>query len=165
MSYAKYKLVCLADTDTYKQGIITTSDIQHEYSGILGDLISSGVAEWQENTIDLSILKTDKIMEIKTARDLAEAESPFIYQGKPFDYNDISQKRLNKAISVAEIVPTFEVDWTLADNTIWHMTSSDFLGFPIAEAQRSGALHEKARLLKIQIDNATTIEELNNITW
>jgi hypothetical protein len=117
--------------------------------------------------------RDEKRAAINAERDKREAASPFVYQGRSFDYDPVSRERLSKAITAALVASTAGAPletpvatWTLFDNTTWDdMTIADFLGFPAAEAGRSGVLHETARTLKAAVDAAlaagATAEEID----
>lgn len=102
-----------------------------------------------------------KKVAINAERDRREAASPFTYNGHDFDYDTKSRERLHAAVQAAmsasasgSPINTVVATWTLYDNSALPMTISDFLGFSIAEAQRSGAIHETARQLKADVDAA-----------
>ncbi|MCM0760657.1 DUF4376 domain-containing protein [Sporomusa sphaeroides DSM 2875] len=107
---------------------------------------------------------------INAERDRREMATPFIYQDSPFDYDEKSRERLNKAVQTAQtakingIPPeTVITIWTLYDNTTKDMTVQAFLDFPAAEADRSNAQHVRARELKEQLDNAGTAEKVAEV--
>jgi hypothetical protein len=118
-----------------------------------------------ESLLDIQNRKWE---EIKSIRDKLEIE-PLSYMGKLFDFDDVSSKRLEWAISTAQTAvltnQTFIVVWTCYDNTTLTMTEQDILGIPLAVAQRSDSLHQIARELREQIYAATTIVDVDAIVW
>jgi hypothetical protein len=116
--------------------------------------------------------KAKKRAEINAAKDEAEAATPFIYLNKPFDYDALSRERLNVAIQLAQslkiagVAGTQKVtDWKLADNTLFELTVDMLCNMPQAFAVKSAELHQQAWLLKSQVDEATTLEQIDAITW
>ena len=121
---------------------------------------------------DLTLEKLAKRQQINAAKDADESASPFIYLDRPFDYDPISRERLNVAIQLAQSLKlaglpgTQKVtDWKLYDNTLIEMTVDMLCNMPQAFAAKSAELHQKAWTLKAQVDAATTIEEVDAITW
>lgn len=113
----------------------------------------------------LDEIKTLKWEEIKKYRDNAE-QSGCPYMGSVLDSDRLSVQRINTAVQAAQVVgESFAVDWTMQDNTVIHMTYADVLGMPAALAVFSNDLHQKARGLREQINEAETVEEVEAITW
>ena len=95
-----------------------------------------------------------------------------MYVGKPFDFDPLSRERLNVAIQLAQSlkiagVPVTQqvTDWKLYDNTLLELTVDMLCDMPQAFATKSAELHQKAWLLKGQVDAATTVEQANTIKW
>jgi hypothetical protein len=116
--------------------------------------------------------KAKKKAEINQAKNDAESATPFIYLDKPFDYDTLSRERLNVAIQLAQslkiagVAGTQKVtDWKLADNTLLELTVDALCNMPQAFAVKSAELHQKAWLLKGQVDEATTLEQVDIISW
>jgi len=131
-----------------------------------GELIAPATMRTPEQARD------EKRAAINAERNRREAASPFEYDGSLYDYDPVSRERLHAAISAALTAAAAGVPqdavvatWTLYDNNTRVMTVADFLGFPAAEAARSGALHETARRLKAAVDAAleagATAEEID----
>lgn len=113
----------------------------------------------------LDEIKTLKWNEIKAERDKAE-QSGCPYMDSILDSDSLSVQRINTAVQAAQVVgDSFAVDWTMQDNTVIHMTYADVLGMPAALAVFSNDLHEKARGLREQINEAETAAEVEAITW
>jgi hypothetical protein len=116
--------------------------------------------------------KANKKTEINQAKNDAESATPFTYLDKPFDYDALSRERLNVAIQLAQslkiagVAGTQKVtDWKLADNTLLELTVDMLCNMPQAFAVKSAELHIKAWTLKAQVDEATTLEQTDAITW
>lgn len=116
----------------------------------------------------LEEIKLAKWEEIKLARD-TEEQAGLPYMGKVVDSDTLSVQRLTIASQNAQIAlalgQDFVIDWTCKDNSVLKMTAKDLIGIPPALAQFSDSLHQKARKLRGQIDEAETIEEVENIKW
>lgn len=121
------------------------------------------VVEFPEPTLEEA--REEKWEEIKAARDKAE-QSGCPYMDSVLDSDSLSVQRINTAVQAAQVIgEAFEVDWTMQDNTVIHMTYADVLGMPAALAVFSNELHMKARKLREQINAANRVEEVNAISW
>ena len=110
----------------------------------------------------LAQVKATKISELKLARDNEEL-SPISFGGYLWDFDTYAQMRINGAITV---LGTATVTWTSADNEeIRQVSANDLRGVVGAAALRSNELHVKYRELKTSVENAETVEEVNNIVW
>jgi hypothetical protein len=154
-----------------------TGELQSEKPGatiVSQEYWDSLYSDWEQVSLDfrppvpLIDLKSQKWAEIKLARD-AEERSLLPYRNKLFDFDALSSERLAWAISAATTAKlasqAFTVDWTTYDNTIITMTADDILGLPIAVAVRSNEVHQKARGLRQEIEDAETVENLDLINW
>lgn len=116
----------------------------------------------------LDKLKLEKRAEINAARDAAE-QGGFFYMGKTFDSDVVSCIRIQgaaqsmQAAAMAEDVPT--ITWTCQDNSTIELTAQELMGLSVALAEWSNTCHQKATMLKAQIEAVTSKEELENITW
>lgn len=141
------------DTDTFGTPAKTMKE--------LGAFPAGAVFTAPQKTLDE--LKADKINEFKFKRDSLEVE-PISYQGYRFDYDDKARDRISAAI-IALDVSKGQIAWTTADNTNVLVTADDLRGVIANVAVRSNQLHEKYRELKSAVLSATTVDELNQITW
>jgi len=116
----------------------------------------------------LEEVKLAKRQEINAERDRLE-QGGFSFKGNVFDSDQVSYTRLLGAsqtaqTSVASGLP-YGVEWTLQDNTICEMSAQDMIDIIPAFAVYSNTLHEKANLLKNQVADAISIEEVEIIFW
>ena len=92
----------------------------------------------------------------------SKEQAGFIYDGSPFDTNQISYMRLLGASQTAQTAlaqgQAFSVEWTLADNSSRTMSAEDMLGIIPAFAMYSSTLHAKASELKAQVDAVAIAE-------
>lgn len=121
--------------------------------------------------IDLRTLddhKSAKWKEIKRQRDVAEFAT-FTYNNMEFDGDLDAQRRLTAYISVSKSSiaagQPFEAEFTLANNTNVTLTAQDFVGIELAKVQAVAATFNHASALRAQIDAATTVQEVEAITW
>lgn len=85
------------------------------------------------------------------------------YVSYRWDFDAKAQMRINGAITV---LGENTITWTSADNEeIKSVTADDLRGVVGAAAIRSNALHIKYRELKAQVEQATTVEEVEVIAW
>lgn len=147
-------------------GTIVTPEVLAQYADW------KQVADNYELPRDLTLEKLAKRQQINAAKDADESASPFVYLDRPFDYDTISRERLNVAIQLAQslkiagIPGTQKVtDWKLYDNTLIELTVDMLCSMPQAFAEKSAMLHQKAWLLKGQIESANTLEDLDKINW
>ena len=112
----------------------------------------------------LSDLQVAKWEQIKRARVNAEFGG-FTWDGSPFDSDAISQSRIQGALQLAALIPDFSIDWTLADNTVRALSGSELAAVGVALGLHVGTQHAKARVLRAQIEAATTADEVDAVVW
>jgi hypothetical protein len=129
---------------------------------------SWAVWDWATNTWTdprpLTEVKAAKWIQIKDARNQAEYGG-FTWNSHTFDSDPVSQQRISGAVQLSQIVPNYSVDWTLKDNSIVTLTASDMLAVGIALGQHVASTHQTARILREQIEQATTNSQVDAITW
>lgn len=113
---------------------------------------------------DLSEKKADKWAEIKAARD-AQEFSQFDWGGYTFQCDEVSQRRIQGAVQLAAIDNTMTLDWTLADNSVQNFMAAEYVQIGQALAIHVSQCHERGRILRNQIESATTEAELEGIVW
>jgi len=107
--------------------------------------------------------KTTKITELKTTRDSMETE-PVRYLDYLYDFDTKSFDRINAAI-IALDQTRGTIGWTTADNSVVEVTADTLRGVIASAALRSDALHTIYRELKTQVNEATSNEEVEAISW
>ncbi|MDR1701328.1 MAG: DUF4376 domain-containing protein [Sporomusaceae bacterium] len=116
----------------------------------------------------LDELKAIKRPQINVIRD-AKEQGGFLFNGKSYDSDSISVQRISIAAQnalAAKIVNTrFEIDWTLADNSSVTLDADGILGVSQALAVHAATVHSIAKTLKDAVDAATTVEEVDAVTW
>jgi hypothetical protein len=105
---------------------------------------------------------------MKRHRDLLEA-SGFPYLGKRLDSDARSVARINTAVQAAQaalaIGEPFAITWTCADNTTLALDGAGMLGVPVALALYADQLHQTCKVLRAQIEAATTTAQVQAIAW
>jgi hypothetical protein len=114
--------------------------------------------------LDLTLARDVKWEAIKAARD-AQEFSQFDWGGYTFQCDEVSQRRIQGAVQLAAIDDTMTLDWTLADNSVQTFTASEYVQIGQSLAIHVGQCHERGRILRQEIESATTEAELEAIVW
>lgn len=119
----------------------------------------------EEKAQDFKNKKEIKRIEINNARDKAE-QGGFEYLGKVFDSDPVScQRILGASLAAQNASEYFKITWTCKDNSTIELNATELVGLSKALVSWSNECHQKASELKSQIDNATTKEDLDSISW
>jgi hypothetical protein len=104
---------------------------------------------------------------IKTKQDrLTDVYSPLTFSGSVFDADKDSQQLIAGAVQIASLAPNdWVIDWTLSDNSTKTMTKAEIIGLGLALGERTAAAWSKSRLLRTQIEAATSESEINSINY
>lgn len=113
---------------------------------------------------NLSEAQVYKWEEIKKNRSAVEYGG-FTWDGSIFDSDTVSVQRITGSVLLAQLIPDYEVEWTLADNTTRTLTASDILQVAAALGAHVKECFDHAKALRDLINNATTIAEVEAITW
>ena len=157
---------------------IYTISADQMYRVVNGEIIATGIPNmppnnydiWDEvnggwiDSRDLDQKKADKWVEIKAARDAQEFGS-FDWGGYTFQCDEVSQRRIQGAVQLASMSSAFSIDWTLLDNSVITLTADQMIEVGQTLASHVNALHVKSRGLRIDIESATTEQEISAITW
>lgn len=117
--------------------------------------------QWELN-IDLA--RQIKWSDLKANRD-AQEFGVFDWGGYTFQCDEVSQRRIQGAVQLAAIDSTMTLDWTLADNSVQTFTAAEYVQIGQALANHVSQCHERGRILRQQIESATTEAELEVIVW
>lgn len=101
---------------------------------------------------NLDDIKKQKWQQIKMERNVLEF-SGFDWEGHRFDSDQISQGRLLAASLFGKTV-----EWTLQDDTIITLEPEDLQSVIIAMAAHVTSAHDRARIARVLIDDAKTID-------
>lgn len=115
--------------------------------------------------IDLPNARTQAWSRIKQLRTEAELSS-FTCDGSVYDSN---KEQIMGAVQLAILAQMtsqpFSISWTLKDNTSKTLNAAQMIAVGLALGQKISAIYDTGRLLRIQIDAATTNTELDAIVW
>lgn len=155
----------LLDAENNVLSMIDTSDPASEVEFYGPQIGAVAWREYQPPAPTLGELKDAAWDRVKARRE-AEDRQPLPYMGKLLDFDDTGREKLLWALKAADVAGAlFTVDWTCADNSTLTLTAETIAGIPVAAAMRSDANHQKARLLREEIDAATTPEKLALVSW
>lgn len=116
----------------------------------------------------LAQVKADKAAQINSIRDTFEQTS-FPYLNTDFDSNPISVSRIAIAVQAAQAAmgaeQEFELQWTDKHNNVVTLSALNLVLMPVALATYANTLHQQAKTVKALINAATTITEVEAITW
>lgn len=137
--------------------------ITEEFSPTSGFVFHYVTKQWVDPR-PLSKLKTDQWELIKKARNDAEFGG-FLWDGSWFDSDAISQQRIQGMVQIANLDPAMTMNWTLADNSVRTLNSEQGISLGLALAAHVNAQHVKARILREEIDSATSAEQVAAVVW
>lgn len=153
----------LLDVDGNIVTRVETSDPAAEFAhfkAMLPEIVS-----WREKTEPLDEVKARYIAQAKDYRDAQEV-APITYNGNTYDYDAKARERLLIACTAIEDAGgTGTIEWTLADQSRATIGLDDFKGINATAAARSNTLHVNYNTAKTAIEAATTIAEVNSITY
>jgi hypothetical protein len=120
--------------------------------------------QWVE-TATLDQARTQAWAAVKIDRDKAEA-APFEFEGGLYDPNKENVSGAALAALLAQL-GGLEVSrtWTLADNSRRVLTGAQIIAMGLALTTRVDAIHERGRMLRDLINNATTPAGAYGYTW
>lgn len=116
---------------------------------------------WQA---DIDAMRARKLRELDAARDAAIVGG-FEFAGVMYDSDPKSIQRINGAVTLSMLDPSFETDWITFDNSLVRLNAAQLAGLGAAAGQHEAAQIFRARQLKDQALAATTREQLAAITW
>ena len=119
--------------------------------------------QW-EDPRTLADLKSAQWVTIKRARSAAEYAG-FTWDGSTFDSDAISQNRITGAVTLAQLSPNFTIHWTLANNSTRTLSQADMIAVGVALGQHVQAQFTKAQGLRVQIEAATSWEQVAAVMW
>ena len=162
--------------ETPEQGVLMhiTADIENDYVH-QGEIHHKGDRPSKAHIFDYSTKtwvdprsledhKTAHWALIKAARNEAEFGG-FIWNGSTFDSDQVSQARIQGAVLLATSNPDFVVDWTLADNTVRSLTTDDLNAISQALGEHVALQHSRARNARALLDQATSLSEVQSISF
>lgn len=119
---------------------------------------------WSFRGLELDAQKSAKWILIKQFREQA-IESDLITPYGIFDNKSKDQDNIDKVIRWMQTKGVESVDFTMADNSVQNLTMAQMLDVGVRTGDKVLYAHAKGRILRAQIEQATTIEEIEAITW
>lgn len=116
------------------------------------------------NEVEIEVLRQRKWEVMKQSRD-AEEFGGMVFAGNTYDTDALSQQRIQGAAQLASLDAITEMDWTTAENTTVTLTKADVINLGLALGSHITTAHSRGRIVRQQIEAATTKAELEAITW
>ena len=115
----------------------------------------------------LDELKEEKRAEINQAREEARKTECAEFDGDIFDVDETSQSNILAQMKVAELLKSTEATYIYRSktNTDHLLTVSELQQLGLAIAQKVNEIYARSWKLKALVDEATTPEEVEAITW
>ncbi|MDP3579135.1 DUF4376 domain-containing protein [Methyloversatilis sp.] len=123
-----------------------------------------GFPSAQAQHVTMTELRESKIREIDAARDAA-ARGGFLYAGVRYDSDTQSIQRINGAVTLSLLDPTFETPWITEDNSVVTLDAEALRGLGQAAGEHEAQQIFKARALKDAVLAATTEAQIAAIEW
>lgn len=101
---------------------------------------------------------------LKQARSQAEYAG-FIWDGSLFDSDQLSQNRITGAVTLAQLSTDFSIGWVLANNSVRTLNQAGMLQVGAALGTHVATQFAKGVLLRAQLQETTSIEQLQLIHW
>jgi hypothetical protein len=136
----------------------------------VADPAPEGPIRWDGTAvvIDLDAAKARQRALINRARDTAQDGGADTPSGR-FDSAPRSREFLNGAVTNALLAnissQAFSITWTRADNSSVTMDADETIAAGVAVATWVDTVHNRARVLKDRIDEATTLAAVQAVTW
>lgn len=166
-------------TDTY-DAILTTQDISddtHRYEdGVFVELPQQPDRHHEFNWTTKQWVDPRTLDDLKMAKWNAAKihrtqllDQPLPTRFGTFDATEKARKDITDAVllvqAMASINSSFSIDFTLANNQVVNLSISDMIEVGLALGERTQAIHHWSRVVRVQIQEATTAQELDAITW
>jgi len=126
-----------------------------------GHVFNYATEQWE---LDIDLARGKKWKAIKIERQMREL-STFEWNTHTFQCDEPSQMRIQSAVQAAIIDDGLNMVWTLANNTTQTFSAAEIKQIGQALANHVNTCHERGRILRAEIQAATTQEELEAITW
>jgi hypothetical protein len=129
----------------------------------------SNLHVWDNNAkqwvISIENARTQAWEVVRTRRDKEEFK-PFIYNGDLYDSNKLNISGAVQMALLAKISnQPFSIDWTLYDNSVKTFNADQMMALGAALGEHINKVYDTTRVLREQIDAATTKEGLDAIVW
>lgn len=116
----------------------------------------------------LADIKTTQWAEIKQSRE-STINAPLATPYGTFDAHAKARASITDAVLLLQTLSAQgtpqTLDWTLADNTVVTLTTAQMVAVGVLLGQQVQAAYAQARSLRLQIDTATTEQEVALVVW
>lgn len=119
--------------------------------------------QWVDNRT-LAMVKDMAWGSTKALRTQKEAAG-FTWDGSVLDSDQVSQQRIMGAVQLAGMNPAFTIPWTLQNNTVRTLNAAEMMAVGAALGAHVAAIFARAQELRLEIYAATTIADVEAITW
>ena len=126
-----------------------------------GHVFNYATGSWD---LDIDLARSAKWDPINAARSAQEHDT-FEWNGNVLQCDESSQVRIQAAVQAAIIDDSVTNVWTLADNSTQTLNATELKAMGKALSEHIKACHDRGRMLRAQIDAATTQQELEAIVW
>jgi len=126
-----------------------------------GHVFNYATGSWD---LDIDLARHLKWDAIKAARSAQEHDT-FEWNGNVLQCDESSQVRIQAAVQAAIIDDSVTNVWTLADNSTLTLNATELKAIGKALSEHVKGCHERGRMLRAQIDAATTLQDLEAIVW
>lgn len=126
-----------------------------------GSVFDFSSGEW---AFDIELARSLRWTEVKGSRSAYEFGT-FELNGNVYQCDEVSQRRIQGAVQLAVLDSEMTIDWTLADNSVIQLTAAQLIVVGGALAAHVNLSHERGRILRAEIEMASTEIELEAITW
>lgn len=120
--------------------------------------------QWYLPAVELDALKLNQWQAIKKARALAE-HGGFVWDGSRFDSDFVSQQRINGAVTLAQINPSFLTTWVLQDNSTRNLDAQDMQQVGLALGVHVQQQFARAQSLRGVLDAAVSAQEVVTVVF
>jgi hypothetical protein len=119
------------------------------------------------NTPDPTMLETvrqSRLQQIRDKRNSVEYGT-FVWDGSTFNASQESVVRLIGCVMMSSWIPNFSVSWTTADDLERTLSAAEIGLLAQALGAHTLSAHQKYKAAKTALQAATTIEEIQAVTW
>jgi len=143
--------------DYVKDGAIVSKGAQPSE----GHVFNYATEQWE---LDIDLARSKKWKAIKIERQVREL-STFEWNTHTFQCDEASQMRIQAAVQAAIIDDGLSMVWTLADNTTQTFNATELKQIGKALSDHVKQCHDRGRILRGEIEAATTVDDLEAISW
>lgn len=102
---------------------------------------------------------------IKASRSVAEV-SPFTFHNILYDANVPNISGASQMALIAQgMSQPFSIEWTTRNNSVVTLNGSEMISLGTTLGFRNSQVYDTARMLRVEIEAATTNQQVDAITW